>query len=151
MAGSRVPDVIDALVALGQADSELSGVVVSDGPEVTETSASDWLIVGFDGDPSGDFQAAQTVGGWAGLGTGREEQFQITVAAIASRGDTDVRAARTRVYEIGARVEEWLRADPRLGLESLEAAIEASQLTQDQTDQGVQAVLLLTVAGRAFT
>ncbi|WP_236241161.1 hypothetical protein [Streptomyces sp. CC228A] len=143
--------MIDALVALGQADSELSGVVVSDGPEVTETSASDWLIVGFDGDPSGDFQAAQTVGGWAGLGTGREEQFQITVAAIASRGDTDVRAARTRVYEIGARVEEWLRADPRLGLESLEAAIEASQLTQDQTDQGVQAVLLLTVAGRAFT
>lgn len=151
--GSRVPEVIDALVALGNAEAgaELSGVVVSDGPEVTATGAPDWLIVGFDGDPAGDFQAAQTVGGWAGLGTGREEQFQVTVAAIAARGDTDVRAARERAYEIGARVEAWLRADPSIGLPSLEAAVEASQLTQDQTDQGVQALLLLTVAGRAFT
>jgi len=149
--GSRVPEVIEALVALGTGDPDLSEVVVSDGPEVTETSAQDWLVVGFDGDPAGDFQAAQTVGGWSDLSGGREEQFQVTVAAIASRGDTDVRAARVRAYEIGGRVEAWLRADPSIGLRSLEAAIEASQLTQDQSDQGVQAVLLLTVAGRAFT
>jgi hypothetical protein len=62
-----------------------------------------------------------------------------------------VRAARARAYEIGARVEAWLRADPSIGLPSLEAAIEASQLVQDQTNQGAQARLLLTVAGRAFT
>lgn len=150
--GSRVPEVIDALVTLGQAEAsaELAGVQVADGPEVTSSGAADWLIVGFDGDPAGDFQAAATVGGWAGLGSRREEQFQVTVAAISSRGDTDVRAARARVYEIGARVEAWLAADPRIGLRELEAAIEASRLTQDQTDQGVQAVLLLTVAGRAF-
>lgn len=149
--GSRVPEVIDTLVQLGQADAELDGVKVTDGPEVTEAQAQDWLIVGFDGDPGGDFMAAQSVGGWAGLGTRREEQFQITVAAIASRGDTDVRAARMRAYEIGARVEAWLLEAPSLGLPELEAAIEASQLTQDQDDKGVQAVLLLTVAGRAFT
>jgi hypothetical protein len=149
--GSRVPELIDTLVQMGQTDPELKGVTVADGPEVTEDTAQDWLIVGFDGDPGGDFQAAQTVGGWAGLGPRREEQFQITVAAIASRGDTDVRAARTRAYEIGSRVEAWLRAAPSLGLEGLEAAIEASQLTQDQDDTGVQAVLLLTVAGHAFT
>jgi hypothetical protein len=149
--GSRVPEVIDALVALGKADAALAEVEVSDGPEVSETQALDWLIVGFDGDPSGDFQAAQTVGGWSDLRTGREEQFQVTVAAIANRGDTDVRAARARAYEIGARVEAWLRADPSIGLPSLEAAIEASQLVQDQTNQGAQARLLLTVAGRAFT
>ncbi|MFB7597258.1 hypothetical protein [Streptomyces sp. NPDC056160] len=149
--GSRVPEVIEALVALGRADAGLAEVEVSDGPEVTDTSAPDWLIVGFDGDPAGDMQAAQTVGGWSDLGGGREEQFQVTVAAIASRGDTDVRAARMRAYEIGARVEAWLRVDPSIGLRSLEAAVEASQLTQDQTEQGVQAVLLLTVAGRAFT
>jgi hypothetical protein len=131
--------------------AELSGVYVADGPEVTASGAGDWLIIGFDGDPTGDFQAAATVGGWAGLGTRREEQFQVTVAAVASRGDTDARAARLRAYEIGARVEVWLAADPRLGLPELEAAIEASRLIQDQTDTGVQAVLLLTVAGRAFT
>lgn len=152
--GSRVPEVLDALVALATADAALADVRVSDGPEVTDSSARDWLIVGFDGDPAGDFQAAQTVGGWAGLGAGhREEQFQVMVAAIAQRGDTDVRAARTRAYEIGARVEEWLAADPSIGLGrgEVEAAIEASQLTQDQTSQGVQAVLLLTVAGQCFT
>ncbi|MDF2709292.1 MAG: hypothetical protein K0R62_4944 [Nonomuraea muscovyensis] len=148
--GSRVPEVIDALVALGRIDGDLDGVVVSDGPEVTDTSAKEWLIVGFDGDPDGDFEAAQTMGGWSGLGSRREEQFQITVAAIASRGDTDVRAARVRVYEIGRVVEGWLRAAPNLGLPELEAAIEASRLMQDQTQDGVQAVLLLTVAGRAF-
>ncbi|MBD0837372.1 hypothetical protein [Streptomyces sp. TRM68416] len=151
--GSRVPDVIDALVVLGNAETkaELAGVVVADGPEVTDDDAPDWLIIGFDGDPAGDMQAAQTLGGWSGLGTRREEQFQITVAAIAARGDGDVPAARKRAYEIGARVEAWLSKDPTLGLPELEAAIEASQLTQDQTDDGVQALLLLTVAGRAFT
>jgi hypothetical protein len=149
--GSRVPELIDTLVQRGKTDTELDAVTVTDGPEVTEDSAHDWLIIGFDGDPDGDFTAAQTVGGWAGLSSRREEQFQITVAAIASRGDTDVRAARVRVYEIGARVEAWLREAPSLGLEGLEAAIEASRLTQDQDDTGVQAVLLLTVAGTAFT
>lgn len=151
--GSRVPEVIDALVALGKSEAaaELAGVQVADGPEVTDSGAGDWLVVGFDGDPTGDFQAAATVGGWAGLGVRREEQFQVTVAAIASRGATDVRAARVRAYEIGARVEAWLSADPRLGLNELEASIEATRFIQNPTDQGVQAVLLLTVAGRAIT
>jgi hypothetical protein len=151
--GSRVPEVIEALVALGQAETsaELDGVKIADGPEVTEDAALDWLIIGFDGDPSGDFEAAQSVGGWSDLGTGREEAFQVTVAAIANRGDTDIVAARRRAYEIGARVEAWLRADPGIGLRSLEAAIEATRLVQDQTEDGAQARLLLTVAGRAFT
>ncbi|MFR0354167.1 hypothetical protein [Streptomyces sediminimaris] len=150
---SRVPDVIEALVARGKTDSGLKamGVVVTDGPEVTEQGAQDWLIVGFDGDPEGDFQAAQTVGGWSDLSTGREETFQVTVAAIAGRGDTDVSKARKQAYAIGAVVEGWLRAEPSIGLRSLEAGIEATRLVQDQTEDGVQAVLLLTVAGRAFT
>ncbi|WP_255951546.1 hypothetical protein [Streptomyces odontomachi] len=146
-----MPEVIDALVALGQQDVELVDVVVTDGPEIGETGAQDWLLVGFDGDPAGDFLAAQSAGGWSDLSTGREEQFQVTIAAIASRGDGDVRTARVRAYEIGARVENWLRADPSIGLRSLEAAIETTALVQDQTNQGVQARLLLTVAGRAFT
>ena len=149
--GSRIPEVLVALVALGRADTNLADVVVTDGPQIGETGAPDWLLVGFDGDPAGDFLAAQTTGGWSDLATGREEQWQVTVAAIASRGDTDVRQARVRAYEIGARVEAWLRADPSIGLPCLEAAIETTALVQDQTNQGVQARLLLTVAGRAFT
>ncbi|MFF2009170.1 hypothetical protein ACFVWY_08865 [Streptomyces sp. NPDC058195] len=149
--GSRVPEVIDRLVQLGMADPGLAEVRVSDGPEVTNDNIRDWLIVGFDGDPQGDFQAAQSVGGWSDLGTGREEEWQVTVAAIAQRGDTDIPAARRRAYKIAARVEEWLRADPTVGLRSVEAAIVATQLVQDQSDRGATAVLLLTVAGRGFT
>ncbi|MFD3483783.1 hypothetical protein [Streptomyces sp. NPDC058665] len=148
---SRVPELIDALVARLTPDPELTGVVVVDGPEINETDTPDWLIVGWSGDPDGDFQAAQTLGGWSDLGTGREEQLQVTVAAIAARGDTDVRAARVRVFEIAGRVEALLRADPSVGLSSLEVAIEATQLVQEQDDNGAQATLLLTVAGRAFT
>ncbi|GHA61087.1 hypothetical protein ACFWMH_22035 [Streptomyces tendae] len=149
--GSRVPEVIDRLLALGAADSALKGVRVSDGPELTEDDDPEWLIPGWDADPNGDYQAASTLGGWAGLGSRREEQFQITVAVIAFNGDTDVRAARERAYEIAYAVEAWFAADPSIGLPELEAAIEASQLTQDQTDKGAKATLLLTVAGRGFT
>ncbi|MFF1960995.1 hypothetical protein ACFVWX_28975 [Streptomyces sp. NPDC058220] len=148
---SRVPELIDALVARCTADEALADVMVTDGPEVSASSADDWLLIGFDGNAEGDFEAAQTVGGWCSLQTDREEQLQIPVAAVATRGDTDVRAARVRVYEIGARLEQLLRADPGVGLPSLEVAIEASQLVQDQTTDGVQARLVLTVAGRAFT
>ncbi|MFF9270428.1 hypothetical protein [Streptomyces rochei] len=146
-----MPEVIARLVALGEADEELHDVRVSDGPEVTADASLDWLIIGFDGDPSGDFEAAQSVISWTDLGTGGEEEWQVTVAAIVHRGDTDVVAARARVYEIGSRVDAWLRTDPSLGLLSLQAGIGAMRLTQDQTDRGAQAVLLMTVAGRAFT
>lgn len=151
MAGSRVPEVIDALVSRLQADSGLAGVQVVDGPAVTEESSPDWLIIGYDADQEGDFQAASTVGGWTSLATGREEQWQVTVACIAGRGDTEVRAARERAYEIGDRVDLLLAADPSIGLRSVEAAVEASTLQQAQTGQGVQVRLLLTVAGRAMT
>ncbi|MEW2570497.1 hypothetical protein [Streptomyces sp. NPDC047070] len=155
---SRVPEVIEALVLLAKTEPAYEagpdgtgGVVVADGPQVTDSAAPEWLVVGFDGDPNGDFESAQTVGGWSDLAGGREEEFQITVAAIVNRGDTDVVVARRRAYEIGARVEEWLRADPGLGLESMEAAVAGTRLVQDQTDQGAQARLLLVVAGRGFT
>ncbi|MFB6950179.1 hypothetical protein ACFCXP_11165 [Streptomyces niveus] len=148
---SRIPELITALVELANADQALADVRIADGPQVTDDAAGDWLIVGWDADPAGDFEAAQTLGGWSDLGTGREEEFQLVVAAVASRGDTDIVAARRRAYEIGARVEAWLRAAPGLGLASLEAAVGGTRLIQDQTDQGAQARLLLTVAGRAFT
>ncbi|MDX2681104.1 hypothetical protein [Streptomyces soliscabiei] len=147
---SRVPELIDALVALAETEVAPAGVRIADGPEATDDAAPDWLIVGYDGDPNGDFEAAQTAGGWSDLSTGREETFQVTVAVVVNRGDTDVKAARDRAYEIAGLLAAPLRADPSVGLPSLEAAIEATRLLPDQTDQGAQARLLLMVAGRAF-
>ncbi|WP_329338593.1 hypothetical protein OG866_27110 [Streptomyces sp. NBC_00663] len=155
---SRVPEVIDALVQLARTEPAYEagedgtgGVVVADGPQVTEDAAPDWLVIGFDGDPNGDFESAQTIGGWSDLGGGREEEFTVTVAAISNRGDADTVAARGRVYEIAARVEAWLMADPSLGLPGLEAFVGGTRLVQDQTEDGASVRLLLSVAGRGFT
>lgn len=147
---SRIPQVIKALVELGKTDPALEGVRVADGPEVSDTAAMDWLVVGYNGDPTGDFEAAQSVTQFVGLSTRREEEFQVTLAAISNRGDTDIVAARARVYAIGARVIEWLHASPNLGLDELEAGVGATRLMQEQTTQGASAGLLLTVAGRGF-
>lgn len=147
---SRIPEVIAALVGLATTDPELEGVRVADGPEVSDTAAPDWLVVGFDGDPTGDFEAAQSVTEFVGLSTRREETFQVTVAAISNRGDGDIVAARARAYEIGGRVEAWLEASPTLGLPEVEARIGATRLSQGQDSQGAQVVLLLTVAGRGW-
>ncbi|MFZ4143388.1 hypothetical protein ACOZDZ_22050 [Streptomyces griseoincarnatus] len=147
---SRVPEVISALVGLGKTDPDLDGVRIADGAEVTDSAVPDWLVVGYDGDPSGDFEAAQSVAEYVGLGTRREEQFTVTVAAIVSRGDTDIAAARARAYEIGSRVVAWIEASPSLGLPELEAGVGATRLSQGQDPQGAQAVLLLTVTGRGW-
>lgn len=147
---SLVPKVIGRLVELGNADELLKDVAVADGPEVTESAAADWLIVGFDGDPSGDFEAAESIAEYVGLSTRREEQFQITLAAVANRGDTDIVAARARAYEIGGRVIAWFEASPSLGLPELEAGVAGLRLVQDQTEQGASARLLITVAGRGW-
>jgi hypothetical protein len=148
---SRLPELIDAVTARAGAVSGLAGVMVTDGPQVTDSDAREWLIVGFDGNPEGEFEAGQTSGGWATLGTDREEQLQLVVAVIVMRGDTDVRAARQRAYEIAAPVEQLLGADPSLGMRSAEVAIGGTQLVQEQTSNGVQVRLLLQLVGRAFT
>ncbi|MEU3255968.1 hypothetical protein [Streptomyces sp. NPDC006997] len=142
--------MIEALVGLGRTDPALEGVRVTDGPEVSDTAAEDWLIVGYSGDPNGDVEAAQSVTQFVGLGTRREEEFQVTVAAISNRGDDDIVAARARVYAIGAQVIAWLHASPTLGLAELEAGVGATRLIQEQTTQGASAGLLMTVTGRGF-
>ncbi|MCP3820066.1 hypothetical protein NLX86_18795 [Streptomyces sp. A3M-1-3] len=147
---SRVPDLIDALVARFRTEEGLAAARVTDGPEVTAQDADDWVLVGYDGDPGGEFQAAVTEEEWAGLGASREETVQLPVTLLARRGDTDVKAARARVYELGAAVKAVLRADPAVGLPGVQFAVGATALFQAQTDQGIQARLVLTLACRTI-
>jgi hypothetical protein len=149
---SAVPLLIEALLTGLQADPVLTDVVILDGPEVNESGLPEWVIVGYDGDEMGDFQAAQTVGGWTGLATTREEQLSLTVAVLVSTGETTVREARVRAYAIAGRVDAFLAADPTAGTgAALQVAVEATTLQQVQTGQGLQVRLLLTVAGQAMT
>ena len=148
---SRVPDLIDALVARLRTDEGLTGVGVTDGPEVTQEDADDWVLVGYDGDPSGVFQAAATEEEWAGLGVSREESIQLPVSLLVRRGDAEVKAARDRVYVLGDIVKAILRADPSIGLPGVQCAVGSTALFQTQlADQGIQTRLVLALACRTI-
>lgn len=113
---SRVPDVIDALVALLAAAPALAGVKVVDGPIVTNDS-KDAVFVGYDGDPEGEGQAVEFTQEWAAIGQrAKGETFTVTCAVVVWRGGTKVRPIRVRAFELLAAVEDALRDDPSLGL-----------------------------------
>jgi hypothetical protein len=112
MGTSRVFDTIDALVAAFRG----AGLTVWDGPLVTG-DYKPAVHVGYDGDPEGDYMAADPNQEWSGsVGTkAREEEFDIKCAATALFGDSDPKLARDAVKVMLATVENTLRADPSLG------------------------------------
>lgn len=114
MVVSRVPAAIDAVVALLVA----ANVKTWDGPVVTGDYAAA-VFVGYDGDPDGDHVSAEADQSWAGIGAKvRDEEIDITCAAIALLGDGTVKAARDTVYAMVEKVETALRGTPSLGLSS---------------------------------
>ncbi|RPE44162.1 hypothetical protein EDD90_7392 [Streptomyces sp. Ag109_O5-1] len=147
MTTSRVPDLIDALVAALQASGGLTGVKVVDGPVVTDSAAEEWVFVGYDGDPEGDFTAATAQQEWAGLGAKKKnEDITVTCAVLVQRGSTDVRACRVRTYEVLAAVESVLRADPSLGFPTpTVCAVTEHAFHPEQTPDGIQGRLPFTV------
>jgi hypothetical protein len=151
MADIDVPDLIDALVGRFSTEDGLSGAGVTDGPEITGEDRNEWVLVGFDGDQQGDFQAATTEEDWAGLGSSRQQMIRLTVGLLARRGDGRVKPARDRVYEMKRVIQGVLRADPSMGLPGVQCAIGATALHQPQiSDTGVQARLMLTLVCRTI-
>ncbi|MEU1596203.1 hypothetical protein ABZ468_25925 [Streptomyces sp. NPDC005708] len=148
---SRVPALIDAVTGRLALDVGLKAVRVTDGPEVSEDKAREWILVGYDGDPEGEFQSATTEEDWASLSTSRSERIELPLTVLVRRGDTDVKAARVRIYEIAAVIRAVFRNDPTVGLPGTTAAITGSTLYQAQTVEGIQARLLLTVGVETFT
>lgn len=144
---SRVPDLIDALVAALQASSALNGVKVVDGPIVTDSAAREWVFIGYDGDEEGDFTTATTQQEWAGIGAKKKnEDIVLTSSILVQRGSVDVRSCRIRTYELFAAVEGVLRADPSLGFPTpTVCAVTEHTFHQEQTPDGLQGRLPFTV------
>ncbi|MFD9943199.1 hypothetical protein ACFWYW_14600 [Nonomuraea sp. NPDC059023] len=144
MAPSRVPAVLDALVA--RFTTALPSTPVMDGPQVTDDVLLDVVHVGWDGDDDG--LAAETTQEWSGLGGAHKtEQILITCAIVCWDGRTSARAVRQRAYALFAAVEAALRSNPGLGLPPPTiAAITTGRLHQEQTDDGALARLPFTVA-----
>jgi hypothetical protein len=143
---SRVPSVLDYLVALFAADPTLGTatppVTVYDGPVTTEEAAQLVLWVGLDDpDAAAATLAADSNREWAGLG-GQSEHIIVYCAAESWSGADNVSAERVRAYGIVGAVEALVRADATgFGGNSMVAnpGVTAAQLHQNNTSRGAQA------------
>ncbi|MCX3064206.1 hypothetical protein [Streptomyces beihaiensis] len=144
---SRVPELIDAFMTALTAAAGLNGVQIVDGPLVATSSASEFVFVGYDGDPQGEFMTAQTTQEWAGLGArAKTEDITLTGAVLVQQGATDVKPCRDRTFAVFAEVEAVVRADPALGLPTpTVCSISEHTLHTEQTDRGIQGRLPFTL------
>lgn len=156
MATSAVPALIDALVAAAKTALEPE-VIVYDGMDVSD-DPGDFLMIGVD-DPDSDAlsNSAESEQEWATVGQdlSRNERGTITCAALSWTGESKRGAqkiVRDRAYAITAKVEDILRADPKLGVPTLLWTEFGgnSNLLQGQDQQGAQALIVFQIGFRAF-
>lgn len=140
---SRIPEVLDALVSAFQGSPTLRDAVVTDGPLMSNSSAPDWICVGYDGDPEGEFIAASVELDWTGaLSPQRGESMDIPVTVIVSRGSTDVKAARDAAFAYYGALADLL---PSLDVPQTQVFVGINSFRQVQDTEGVHAFLALTV------
>lgn len=144
---SRVPALIDSFLERLQAADGLAGVQVVDGPLVSDSAKSEWVFVGYDGDPEGDFTTSQTTQQWAGLGAkAKNEDIILTGAVLVRQGSTKVKPCRDRTFAIFAEVEAVVRADPALGLGTpTVCSVAEHTFHTEQTTTGIQGRLPFTL------
>lgn len=148
---TRVPDAIDALVAVFTAAEGLAGVTVRDGASVSQARLSEVVSVGYTGVEGENDVDAQTVTEGLGGGGPEREQFTIRCAAAAFKSGTDISAARKRAYELFGAATAAIAASRTLNGTVMRATVDSHSLTQDQGDQGAQAVIVFTVGCDSYT
>ncbi|MGH3096947.1 MAG: hypothetical protein ACRDMV_13230 [Streptosporangiales bacterium] len=146
---STAPTAIDALVALWQGNTTLSGLVL-DGETRKDTGKNAAVFVGYQGDEdatvaSGRFSKESLV-----VSPSREG-YSIHCAITAVNGGGNISSARARVYELFAACGAALFSDHTLGGAVMSAAIGEWSLTMPQTDRGVVAALAFNVDIDAYT
>ncbi|MET9123013.1 hypothetical protein [Streptomyces sp. NPDC004528] len=146
---TRVPDAIDALVAVFTTAFELEEVTVRDGASVSQAKVMDLLSVGYTGTEENDVDAQAATEGLGG--SPDREQFTIRCAAACLRGSTDLPTVRRRVYEIFGRAAAAIAEDRTLGGTVMRAMVDSHSLTQDQGEKGSQAVVIFSVMCDSFT
>ena len=142
---SRVPALIDYLVALFTADATLGAasppVTVYDGPATTGLDAPLKLFIGLsDPDNPGAEPAADSVQEWAAIGRlARSETTTIHCCAEAWAGTDDLKTVRVSATGIVAAVEAVMQADTtQFGGNALFPApgVAGLALLQNNTDRG---------------
>jgi hypothetical protein len=143
---TKVDAVCLALAAIWQADSDLSGVQVVDGPQANSDSANEWLFVGFNGDvPDEAAEAVSAQQDWMAFAKTKQETADVTCAVVVRSGDTDTVSVRARAFDILADAEDTLRADLTLGGLVMQSHISAHQYIPVITQSGAKVRVTFTV------
>jgi len=147
---SRLPAAMDALVAVFTTAPELEGVTVRDGPSTSQATVREVISVGYTGAEGESDAESQLM--TEGLGGAPDrEQFSIRCAAAALRGTTDLPAARQRAYELLSAAGATIARDRTLGGTVMRAMVGSHSLTQGQTSDGAQAVVVFEVSCDAYS
>jgi len=116
---SRVPEVIDYLVATAQAASALTGVLVLDGPQIPAAWQTRKQVLWFGADPASLGEAAgesaQDFATAMSQGKLKDELGSILCAARHWSGDKTSKTHRDGAAAIVAAVELMLRSTPDAG------------------------------------
>lgn len=151
---SRVPEAIDALIALVRTALASAGVdgqpvQVLDGPPVT-TTEDDVVAVAFTGNPGE--AAVESTRTREQLTTDPDrESFEITCLASSWRGSDEMKPVRDRVYEFIDLINAELMRDPTMGGAVARSNLRSDSLALEQTDKGPVATVLFVVGCDAFT
>jgi hypothetical protein len=150
MATSVIPALLDALIAAAR--TALPNLIVNDGFAVTN-DPGDFLMIGVDDPDRPDAALAVTSQqDWAHANyTTRDEEGDITCAALSWTGDTNQKISRDAVFATTTAVENLLRANPSLGLANLlwTSYGSSTQLSQWQDAEGSTALVVFQVHFRA--
>jgi hypothetical protein len=141
---------MDALVAAFNAAPELAGVTVRDGPSTSQATVREVISVGYTGTEGESDAESQLMTEGLG-GSSDREQFTIRCAAAALRGTTDLPAARQRAYELLSAAGAVIARDRTLGGAVMRAMVGSHSLTQGQTSDGAQAVVVFEVSCDAYS
>lgn len=152
MLTSRVPAAMAALLDILRAAPALDGVRIIDGPEPTNATERDMILIGWQVGGEAAVELEQSFAG-AGART-RDEDFTIACYAESRRGDKDMSLRRARVFELVGAVETALRAtDAAPQAPTLNGSVLWAHLTtgnlQQSAGEGTLAGLAFTVSCRA--
>lgn len=151
---SKGPAVVEALVTAFKASSDLDGVTIYDGANVTASPALEVVAVGFSPErmsrtgtyPEPPGPEIESTFDFAGLSVLPQKETLSLVSTIAVRnGSGDQVAARARAYAILNACGAVVAADKTLGGVVMLARIASHNLTLDQETRGADATISFTV------
>ena len=144
---SKLDAVCLFLAALWQADPDFSTVRVVDGPQVNEEDANEWLFVGYDADNLDDStEGASAEQDWMAFAKLKQEQGEVTCAAVVRSGEVNIPAVRARALDIVSDAEDGLRTDPTLGGLVMQSWLSDQRFIPMVTQTGCKARVVFTVS-----